>query len=202
MQTITFSEFDTWLEGQHALVREHAWFEHAEHFDGAQVHFYRGDLNVDTLTAAPVLVVEGNVTAQSISHEYDVGLIVVTGDLTCAHIGALSIDLIVGGNLKAQSICANTGNDHILIVGGDIVSDYFSEYGCYVEAQGKIICPQVLNQMNEVIAHGGIEGRLIRDVRGQAIGEVLVGAVLTDDGYFDQNKFATAVQSGQSPYKA
>ena len=91
---------------------------------------------------------------------------------------------------------------YALIVGGDIVCDYFAEIGCYVEVQGKIVCPKVLNQMNEVLAHGGIEGELIRDVRGTAIGRVLVDAVLADDGYFDEEKFAAYVKIGQSPYRA
>ncbi len=70
-----------------------------------------------------------------------------------------------------------------------------------MEAQGQIICPRVLNQMNEVVAHGGIEGILIRDVRGHAIGDVLVEAVLTDEGYFDQDEFAAWARRGQSPYR-
>ncbi|WP_462390654.1 hypothetical protein [Acidovorax sp. Q11] len=163
--------------------------------------FHQGDLVVDELMVAPVTVIDGNVSARKIGYPYDVGLLVVTGNLTCEHIGRMSFDVIVGGDLHAQSVCVNTSNDYLLRVGGDITCDFFSEYGCAVEVQGRIICPRVLSLMNEVVAHGGIEGELTDNFRGKDVAQVLISEVLAEDGYFDEEKFEVCVRSGKSPYK-
>lgn len=201
MNRISFAEFDAWTTRQARLIQENAFFDAAHAFEDEGVMFHQGDLVVDELMVAPVTVIDGNVSARKIGYPYDVGLLVVTGNLTCEHIGRMSFDVIVGGDLHAQSVCVNTSNDYLLRVGGDITCDFFSEYGCAVEVQGRIICPRVLSLMNEVVAHGGIEGELIDNFRGKDVAQVLISEVLTDDGYFDEEKFEACVRSGKSPYK-
>ena len=201
MNRISFAEFDAWTTRQARLIRDNAFFDAAHAFEDEGVMFHQGDLVVDELMVAPVTVIDGNVSARKIGYPYDVGLLVVTGNLTCEHIGRMSFDVIVGGDLHAQSVCVNTSNDYLLRVGGDITCDFFSEYGCAVEVQGRIICPKVLSLMNEVVAHGGIEGELIDNFRGKDVAQILVSEVLTDDGYFDEEKFEAYVRSRKSPYK-
>lgn len=201
MKKISFAEFDAWTTRQARLIQENAFFDAAHAFEDEGVMFHQGDLVVDELMVAPVTVIDGNVSARKIGYPYDVGLLVVTGNLTCEHIGRMSFDVIVGGHLHAQSVCVNTSNDYLLRVGGDITCDFFSEYGCAVEVQGKIICPRVLSLMNEVVAHGGIEGELIDNFRGKDVAQVLISEVLAGDGYFDEEKFEACVRSGKSPYK-
>lgn len=201
MNRISFAEFDAWTTRQARLIQENAFFDAAHAFEDEGVMFHQGDLVVDELMVAPVTVIDGNVSARKIGYPYDVGLLVVTGNLTCEHIGRMSFDVIVGGDLHAQSVCVNTSNDYLLRVGGDITCDFFSEYGCAVEVQGRIICPRVLSLMNEVVAHGGIEGELIDNFRGKDVAQVLISEVLADDGYFDEEKFEACVRSGKSPYK-
>lgn len=201
MNRISFADFDAWTTRQARLIQENAFFDAAHAFEDEGVMFHQGDLVVDELMVAPVTVIDGNVSARKIGYPYDVGLLVVTGNLTCEHIGRMSFDVIVGGHLHAQSVCVNTSNDYLLRVGGDITCDFFSEYGCAVEVQGKIICPKVLSLMNEVVAHGGIEGELIDNFRGKDVAQVLISEVLTEDGYFDEEKFEACVRSGKSPYK-
>ncbi len=201
MNRISFAEFDAWTTRQARLIRDNAFFDAAHAFEDEGVMFHQGDLVVDELMVAPVTVIDGNVSARKIGYPYDVGLLVVTGNLTCEHIGRMSFDVIVGGDLHAQSVCVNTSNDYLLRVGGDITCDFFSEYGCAVEVQGRIICPRVLSLMNEVVAHGGIEGELIDNFRGKDVAQILVSEVLTDDGYFDEEKFEAYVRSRKSPYK-
>lgn len=201
MNRISFADFDAWTTRQARLIQENAFFDAAHAFEDEGVMFHQGDLVVDELMVAPVTVIDGNVSARKIGYPYDVGLLVVTGNLTCEHIGRMSFDVIVGGDLHAQSVCVNTSNDYLLRVGGDITCDFFSEYGCAVEVQGRIICPRVLSLMNEVVAHGGIEGELIDNFRGKDVAQVLISEVLADDGYFDEEKFEACVRSGKSPYK-
>ena len=201
MNRISFAEFDAWTTRQARLIRDNAFFDAAHAFEDEGVMFHQGDLVVDELMVAPVTVIDGNVSARKIGYPYDVGLLVVSGNLTCEHIGRMSFDVIVGGDLHAQSVCVNTSNDYLLRVGGDITCDFFSEYGCAVEVQGRIICPRVLSLMNEVVAHGGIEGELIDNFRGKDVAQILVSEVLTDDGYFDEEKFEAYVRSRKSPYK-
>jgi hypothetical protein len=201
MNRISFADFDAWTTRQERLIRDNAFFDAAHAFEDEGVMFHHGDLVVDELMVAPVTVIDGNVSARKIGYPFDVGLLVVTGNLTCEHIGRMGFDVIVGGHLQAQSVCVNTSNDYLLRVGGDITCDFFSEYGCAVEVQGRIICPRVLSLMNEVVAHGGIEGELIDNFRGKDVAQVLVSEVLTDDGYFDEEKFEAHVRSGKSPYK-
>lgn len=201
MNRISFADFDAWTTRQARLILENAFFDAAHAFEDEGVMFHQGDLVVDELMVAPVTVIDGNVSARKIGYPYDVGLLVVTGNLTCEHIGRMSFDVIVGGDLHAQSVCVNTSNDYLLRVGGDITCDFFSEYGCAVEVQGRIICPRVLSLMNEVVAHGGMEGELIDNFRGKDVAQVLISEVLTDDGYFDEEKFEACVRSGKSPYK-
>lgn len=201
MNKISFAEFDAWTTRQARLIRENAFFDAAHAFEDEGVMFHHGDLVVDELMVAPVTVIDGNMSARKIGYPYDVGLLVVTGNLTCTHIGRMSFDVIVSGHLQAQSVCVNTSNDYLLRVGGDITCDFFSEYGCAVEVQGRIICPKVLSLMNEVVALGGIEGELIDNFRGKDVAQVLVSEVLTDDGYFDEEKFEACVRSRKSPYK-
>ena len=201
MNRISFAEFDAWTTRQARLIQENAFFDAAHAFEDEGVMFHQGDLVVDELMVAPVTVIDGNVSARKIGYPYDVGLLVVTGNLTCEHIGRMSFDVIVGGHLHAKSVCVNTSNDYLLRVGGDITCDFFSEYGCAVEVQGKIICPKVLSLMNKVVAHGGIEGELIDNFRGKDVAQVLISEVLTEDGYFDEEKFEACVRNGKSPYK-
>lgn len=201
MNRISFADFDAWATRQARLIQENAFFDAAHAFEDEGVMFHQGDLVVDELMVAPVTVIDGNVSARKIGYPYDVGLLVVTCNLTCEHIGRMSFDVIVGGDLHAQSVCVNTSNDYLLRVGGDITCDFFSEYGCAVEVQGRIICPRVLSLMNEVVAHGGIEGELIDNFRGKDVAQVLISEVLTEDGYFDEEKFEACVRSGKSPYK-
>ena len=93
-------------------------------------------------------------------------------------------------------------NDHALIVGGDIRSDYLAEFGCYVKAQGQIMCPKVLSLMNDIVADGGVQGELIKGLRGEAVAQVLIPDALTADGFFDEDKFSSLVRAGRSPFKA
>jgi hypothetical protein len=201
MNTLSFAEFESWADRQPKLIRENAIFDEAEAFENEAVRFYKGDLMVDELTVSPVTVIDGNVSTQKIVCGYETGLLVVTGNLTCEHIGRMWINTVIGGNLNAKSICANTMNDCALIVGGNLACDFFAEYGCYVEVHGKIMCPKALSLMNEVTARGGIEGELISDLRGKDVAKVLDSAVLTNDGYFDEEKFADCVRNGKSPFK-
>ena len=152
MNSISFAAFDEWLSRQPELIQEHAFFDEADAFEDIGVQFHTGDWTGEVLTAAPVTVIDGNVSVGKISWDYDLGLLLITGNLHCEHIGRLGIDLVVGGKLIAKTLCLNTLNDHALIVGGDIRSDYLAEFGCYVKAQGQIICPKVLSLMNDIVA--------------------------------------------------
>ena len=202
MVPMSYDDFDAWAETQAPLIQEYAFFNEAEEFDDVPAQFHKGDLVVDEIMVAPVTVIEGNLTARSLSYDYEVGILVVTGDLNIDHIDApRSISIVVGGNLNAQSVCVNTLNDYELVVGGDIVCDYFAEFGCYVEVHGKIVCPIVWNACNVVKAHGGIEGRLILGPRGGPAGRIVVDEVLDDEGkYVDEAKLAAWFQAGRSPY--
>ncbi len=202
MNTISFAALDEWLSRQPELIQEHAFFEEADAFEDIGVQFHTGDWTGEVLTAAPVTVIDGNVTVGKISWDYDLGLLLITGDLHCEHIGRLGIDLVVGGKLIAKTLCLNTLNDHALIVGGDIRSDYLAEFGCYVKAQGQIICPKVLALMNDIVADGGVQGELIKGLRGEAVAQVLIPEALTADGFFDEDKFSALVRAGRSPFKA
>ena len=108
----------------------------------------------------------------------------------------------MGGDLIAKTLCLNTLNDHALVVGGDLRCDYLAEFGCQVKVQGKITCPQVLSLMNEVVAGGGVQGKLIDGLRGEAVAQVLIPEALTADGFFDEDKFSSLVRAGRSPFKA
>ena len=202
MNTISFAELDEWLSRQPELIQDHAFFDEADAFEDVRVQFHAGDWTGEVLTAAPVTVIDGNVTAGKISWDYDLGLVLITGDLHCEHIGRLGIDLVVGGDLIAKTLCLNTLNDHALIVGGDLRCDYLAEFGCQVKVQGKITCPQVLSLMNEVVAGGGVQGKLIDGLRGEAVAQVLIPEALTADGFFDEDKFSSLVRAGRSPFKA
>ena len=202
MNTISFAALDEWLSRQPELIQDHAFFDEADAFEDIGVQFHTGDWTGEVLTAAPVTVIDGNVSVGKISWDYDLGLLLITGDLHCEHIGRLGIDLVVGGKLIAKTLCLNTMNDHALIVGGDIRSDYLAEFGCYVKAQGQIICPKVLSLMNDIVADGGVQGELIDDLRGEAVAQVLIPEALTADGFFDEDKFSALVRAGRSPFKA
>lgn len=203
MMSMTFDEFDAWAGTQAPLIQEQAFFNEAEHFEDIGARYHKGDLAVDSIMVAPVTVIEGNLTARAIDYDFDVGILVVTGDLDIAHIDPpLSISIVVGGNLTAKSVCIDTLNDYYLFVGGDIVCDHFAELGCSVEVSGKIVCPVVWNQSNTVTAHGGIEGRLISGPRGRDVARVVVADVLDADGYLDRDKLSAWFKAGQSPYLA
>ena len=107
MNTISFAELDEWLSRQPELIQEHAFFDEADAFEDIGVQFHTGDWTGEVLTAAPVTVIDGNVSVGKISWDYDLGLLLVTGDLHCEHIGRLGIDLVVGGDLIAKSLCLN-----------------------------------------------------------------------------------------------
>ena len=200
MHTMTFTELDGWVAQQSPLIQAHAFFDAAEHFDDEGVQFHRGDLVVDSLVVSPVTVIDGNAVTSEIAYDYDVGLLVVTGNLTCDHIGRLAFDVVVGGSLYAKTICANTLNSYGLYVGGDIRCDVFAEFGCYTEVQGKIHCARVLSLMNEVVAKGGIDGALFQ-LRGTDVAQLLIPDVLTADGYCDEEKFSAYVREARSPFK-
>lgn len=201
MKRISFDEFDTWVANQPAMIRTVAFFDDADEFGDEGVAYHKGDLVTDTLPVAPVTVIEGDLTVQKIAGHYNNGVLVVTGKLTCPSIARMNITIIVGGDLIARSLCLDTMNDYGMFVGGDIRCDYFAEFGCSVEVQGKIICPKVLNLMNTVIAHGGVEGEFLYKFRGRDINRILIDAVLTDDGYFSEARFLEHTLRGESPYR-
>ncbi len=201
MQRIAYAAFDEWASRQAAPLCERAFFNDAAAFEEEQVHFHQGDLEIDTLMVAPVTVIDGNLTVRKIDYAYDTGLLVVSGNVICQHLGRMTIDVVIGGDLRATTLCLNTLNDYSLFVGGDLHADFLSEHGAQVEVRGKIVCPTVLSLMNEIVAHGGVQGRFIHAVRGRNVGQVLIEAVLTPDGYLDEEKLAACVLSGASPVK-
>ena len=103
MNSISFAAFDEWLSRQPELIQEHAFFDEADAFEDIGVQFHTGDWTGEVLTAAPVTVIDGNVSVGKISWDYDLGLLLITGNLHCEHIGRLGIDLVVGGDLIAKT---------------------------------------------------------------------------------------------------
>lgn len=202
MHRISCEAFDDWASRLAAPLRERAVFNDADPGDVEQVRFHQGDLERDTILVGPLTVIDGNLSVRKIAYACDTGLLLVTGKLSCPQLGRMRIDVVVGGDLHANTLCLNTLNDYSLFVGGDLHCDFFSEYGCHVEVAGKIVCPAVLSLMNKVVAHGGVQGKFIDGYRGREVGQVLSGAVLTPDGYLDEDKLAACVRSGASPLRA
>lgn len=199
MDKISFEAFDAWVATQSEFIQREAFFDEAEHFLDEGVQFHDGNLVVGKLEVSPVTVIDGDLTVEELEIPFDVGLLVVRGNLNCTHLHRTK-GVVVGGNLNAQSVCLNTLNDYALMVGGDVNCNFFSEFGCYVEIQGKLRCPKAISLLNEVVAHGGVDGEIVSDIQDQEMGEVLVREVLTDDGYFDEDKFKSLVRRGVSPF--
>ncbi|UOD27599.1 hypothetical protein INH39_19010 [Massilia violaceinigra] len=202
MQLISYDAFEDWASRQSPLLCERAFFNDAAAFDEERVHFHQGDLETDTLMVAPVTVIDGNLTVRKIDYAYDTGLLVVSGNVVCQHLGRMHIDVVIGGDLRAKTLCLNTLNDYSLFVGGDLHAGFLSEHGAHVDVRGKIVCPTVLSLMNEIVAHGGVQGRFIHAVRGRNVGQVLIDAVLTPEGYLDEEKLEACVLGGASPLKS
>lgn len=202
MKTITFDEFDQWVARQSPFIQTEAFFDDADEFGKYGVAYHQGDLVQESVMVAPVTVIEGNLDVRKIDYQFNTGVLVVTGNLVCPSIARMDITIITGGDLTARTLCLDTLNDFGLFVGGDIRSDYFAEFGCSVEVQGKIVCPKVLNLMNTVIAHGGVQGEFLYKCRGRDVNKVLIDAVLTNDGYFSEEKFLDYTLRGVSPYRS
>ncbi|NHZ91260.1 hypothetical protein F2P45_19895 [Massilia sp. CCM 8733] len=200
MHTISYDAFEDWVRRQPPPVCERAFFNDADPDDEEQVRFHQGDLEIDTLMVAPVTVIDGNLTVRDIDYAYDTGLLVVSGNVICQHLGRMNIDVVVGGDLHVKTLCLNTLNDYCLFVGGDLHCDFLSEYGAYVNVRGKIVCPTVLSLMNEIVAHGGVQGRFIDARGGVPLGQVLIDAVLMPDGTLDEEKLQALVRGGASPF--
>lgn len=201
MKKISFEEFEEWLEEQSAFVQRHSFFDAQENFETEDVQFHKGDAKVETLSLAPCVVIEGDLDVGNITWEFDCGLLVVTGDLVCETFDT-PFNVIVGGNLIAQDICVNSGNDYALCVGGDIHAETFIENGHYTTVGGKLKAPIVVLLHNVVEAEGGIEGNVYEAPSEETLREIFIADVLDDDGYFDDEKFLGAVKAGRNPLNA
>jgi hypothetical protein len=160
MRKITFDEFYAWTQSQSGIVAEEAFLDESDEFEDEGVQFHKGDLTVDNLMIGACLVVEGNLTVTgNIRHEYDVGLLVVTGNLTCQEF-TFSLTAVIAGNLIADVVDVNSLNDYSLHVGGDLIAQSVTERGHYTVVRGEIKAPLVRSMMNEIRSRSKVYPRV------------------------------------------
>ena len=207
MKVLTYPAYEAWLGSQSAWLQAQGHYDDDECDDPVEeyvngVVFYSGNQCLDVISPAPMTVVDGDLVVNQLSHEFNSGKLVVTGNLRVPTITRMDIDIVVGGDLHAHMLCLNTSNDYGLSVGGDLMCDYFAEYGCHVEVGGKIICPLVLNMMNSIRARGGLTGKLLDRRGGSDVDDLLVEPALYEQTRFSEDGFIAQVLKGLSPYRS
>ncbi|WP_137936837.1 hypothetical protein [Chitinivorax sp. B] len=153
MNHITFDDFDTWCKTQPEFIRTHAFFNEAEYFEEEGARFFKGDYHTDLLSVSPCVVVEGNLTTDTFTWDYDCGLLVVTGNLHCKHF-QLPVWAVIGGNLHAETVQINSCCDFALHVGGDLIAQSVIEDGHCIEVVGDIRAAVIESRVNHISTRG------------------------------------------------
>lgn len=201
MKKITFDELNEWAVDAGTFMEENACFHYADHFEDEGAQFHPESLAAERVEIAPCLVIDGDLHVRGFDMAFDVGLLVVKGDLHCDGLFDLSCDVVVQGGLFARHIYLCSGNDNMLIVGGDIRAESLVEYGHYTKAQGRIVAAMVVSLMNDISADGGIEGVFKNRPQHGELPAIFIDAVLDGEGYFNEGAYKNALATGVSPFR-
>ena len=154
MKKISFEEYNKWADTHSGIIGEYGFFDDEDAFEEDGVQFHEGNLSVDILDVSPCVVIDGNLEIKDeITYQYERGLLVVNGDLTCQTFD-FPFPAVVTGNIRAKNVCIDSGCDYWLIVGGDIRADSVIENGHSIKVIGNVYSPVIKSIVNELIVSG------------------------------------------------
>ncbi|WP_157313912.1 hypothetical protein [Chitinibacter sp. GC72] len=159
MKNIDFETMNEWINQQGGLIQKEAFFEEEDAFEEEGAQFYQGNLSVDTLSVSPCVVIDGNLeVADEITWDFDVGLLVVKGDLRCKTFD-FALNAVISGNLYASEINIGSDCDYQLSVGGDVYATSIIENGHSIEIHGQAFCSEIVSKLNHLSIGGKVISR-------------------------------------------